>query len=361
MSGAVAVSRARWLGYRWARHGLGESLPRGALNDLLMLGFQDSRQSGAIRSLALRTSTVGRASVRNAITADGPLVMLWGARIAPHAYPVAQLDLIRDGLAALEGKDGPDSSDVAKVAKAMTAVVREPMPKGEVSTQVAAGVPAALITWCEPCGAHHVPDGLFRVSGRHAQLVLTPAGKRGTLLCPAPAHRQERVDDPAAELLAVFLRVNGPTSKTAFRDWCGGSASAATALWKQQTDKLVRVRIDDRPCDVPEPLLDELTSAPDAHGAVLLPPNDPYARQVDRTLLVPDKKQRQEVWRPIGSPGVLAVDGEVAGSWRYRSTEQTLAVEPFGRLTAAQRKQSVTGAERIADFLGATDLRVTSA
>jgi hypothetical protein len=73
---------------------------------------------------------------------------------------------------------------------------------------------------------------------------------------------------------------------------------------------------------------------------LLLPPRDAYLLG-HRPFLAPDRALAKEVWRPIGSPGVLVVGGEVAGTWRARKSGKALAltVSPQGKLTAAQRKR----------------------
>src|SRR5205814_7961297 len=145
------------------------------------------------------------------------------------------------------------------------------------------------------------------------------------MLYPAPRHRQGKTGNPRLALLNTYLRVNGPTSKVLFRDWLGGS-EATVATWSELKGDLVRVQVDNRRYDLPEALGDEVRAARKPSGVVLVPPNDPYLRQVDRTLLVPDSKQRQQVWKALSGPGALLVDGGVAGIWRYRGSDRELAI-----------------------------------
>jgi len=95
MSALVTVDRARWLGHRWHRHGLDGDVGL-ELDDLLLLGFQDSRGGGAAQSIAART---GRSGVGHTITVNGPLVSMWSVRGAPHVHRIEDLDLVRDALA----------------------------------------------------------------------------------------------------------------------------------------------------------------------------------------------------------------------------------------------------------------------
>lgn len=80
MAGAITVDRGNWLGFRWQGHGLDGHSRKDVLDDLLLLGFQGSRQAGAEQSLIKRTSRIGSTSVTKAICPDGPLVSLWSVR-----------------------------------------------------------------------------------------------------------------------------------------------------------------------------------------------------------------------------------------------------------------------------------------
>ena len=76
-------------------------------------------------------------------------------------------------------------------------------------------------------------------------------------------------------------------------------------------------------------------------GVRLVPAMDALVQARDRDLLVPDKKQQKEVWRTLGNPGVLVVDGEIAGVWRAKMAGKKrvdLTVTPFGSLSAKVRK-----------------------
>ena len=364
MAAAVTLERARWLGHRWRRHGLAghaaEGEPAGAdvLADLLLLGVQGSGRAGAEQAIAQRTGAAGDAAT--AVTPTGPLVSLWSVRGAPHAHPLDQVDAVREALAPREPDDGgaAEVAAVEEVAAAFTAIVTGPTPKPEASSELTRRVDASLAAWCEPCQAVHVPEPLFRSGGRQAGVVLGLAG-RSTVLHPPPRRMRRRLapgspespDDPRAALVRAFVRVNGPTGRPQVRDWAGLGSRAVAGPWSA-LGTLVRVGLEGRRLQVPEALVEELRDAPPARGVVLVPPHDPYLEQADRTLLVPDKARRQEVWRAVSGPGALLVDGEVAGTWRYRRTERELTVTPFEGLTAARRKQAEAGARLVAAASG---------
>ncbi|GAA1502440.1 crosslink repair DNA glycosylase YcaQ family protein [Sphaerisporangium rubeum] len=358
MARSITVDRVRWLGYRWRTHGFAERRGDEGLDRLLTLGFQDTRQVGAVQSLVQRTASVDGADVADAVVSDGPLAAMWSVRVAPHVYRRGRLAFVRDALAPQDADEGGPAhvAAVDEVASALAAVVRGPVSKGDASGEVTERVRPELVEWCPRCKARHVPDRLFREAGRQACLVLDPDRRRGTVLLPPPGDPQEKVERPRLTMLETYVRVNGPVSRPVYRDWLG-SASVAD-LWPD-LGELVRVEIDGHRYDLPEELLDPLRTAPAPSGVVLVPPNDPYVRQTDRTLLIPDKARRQEALRALSGPGLLLVDGEVAGTWRYRRGGHEVAVSTFERLPRTRRAEGERSAGLAVTVLGDDQPKVT--
>jgi hypothetical protein len=361
VASTITIDRSHWLGYRWQRHGLDGKSSKDVLDDLLRLGFQDSRPVGSAQSLLVRASTIGSTSVPKAITPDGPLVTMWSVRGAPHTHRVSMLDFARDALAPQETDEGGKAyvEAVEEVADALRAVVKSRTPKGDASADVAGRVSSSLVSYCARCKARHVPDGMFRAAVRQAQLVLGPEEQRATILYPKPKHKQDKVDDPRLELLNAFFRVNGPISRNSYREWMDGGTAAVGELWERLGDGLVRVQVDGKRHDLPEALLSAVRKASKPSGVVLVPPSDPYLKQVDRTLLVPDAKRRKEVWKALSGPGALLIDGEVAGTWRYRRSDSELTITPFDTVPAAQRTKAEKAAALVSEATGDDQPTVT--
>ena len=58
----------------------------------------------------------------------------------------------------------------------------------------------------------------------------------------------------------------------------------------------------------------------------LLPPFDPYLDQRDRDTLCPTRAVRKRARTGIGAPGVVLVDGDLAGLWRPQKKGKRLVV-----------------------------------
>ena len=57
--------------------------------------------------------------------------------------------------------------------------------------------------------------------------------------------------------------------------------------------------------------------------------------------------------RPIAGPGALLLDGEVAGTWRYRKQRSTLTISTFGRVPARRRTEAEPALEGFCAATGA--------
>ncbi len=85
-----------------------------------------------------------------------------------------------------------------------------------------------------------------------------------------------------------------------------------------------------------------------AAAARLLPSGDAYTlhgTSEERAILVPDTKQRGELWTPRVWPGALLVDGAIAGTWRR--AKRTFTIKTWKRLSRAAREAVVAEAEAL--------------
>ena len=133
----------------------------------------------------------------------------------------------------------------------------------------------------------------------------------------------------------------------------------AQPWWSAVDDERTTVRVDDRDRWLLAQDLDSLTSPPHAAGVRMLP-RDPLLQLRDRASLVPDRDLHRQVWKTVGEPGTVLVDGRLAAAWRPRKQGRklSLTVETFTGLTPAQREQIETEADAMGTVCGCTSVEV---
>ncbi len=244
------------------------------------------------------------------------------------------------------------------VAEAMGAVVTRPMTKGQVSAAVTERVPEGLSGWCHQCQARHVFEQLFRLAGLPAGLQLEP-GRSPTTFAPIegwPGVPRQPAD--TASLVETYLALLGPATMAQAAGYLGTTQAEVRPAWP---GGLAEVRVEGRSAWVPGAALQALREAPPARVVRLLPPSDPYLEAGDRTLLVPDKSHQRALWRVLGPPGAVLVDGEIAGLWRARAGGRgrlEITVSPFRAVPTPTRAAVEDEAGRVAAVSGAAAVDV---
>jgi hypothetical protein len=160
------------------------------------------------------------------------------------------------------------------------------------------------------------------------------------MLGPIPgAPPQPTANEGIADLIEAYLRLLGPATPAEAGKYLGSTTAEMRSVWPAG---LAEVRVDGRKAWLPETCVPALTSAERPAGVRLLPAMDPLLQARDRDLLVPDRARQKEVWRILGNPGVLLVDGEIAGVWRAKLAARKrvdLTVTPFAPIPAARRRE----------------------
>lgn len=370
------LSRQQVLAYRAAVQGLspGTAARRVGSLDVLGIGLQDTPAGSARTGLRARV-------VDDHLPAEHPdLAFVLGVRGAPHLHRRSDLPGLRRALCPTDTEElldwlgGPGEAlaasglDGPELVRQVTDLMRELFPgdgctKGELSALVSPRVPEPARPWCARCGSYHVVDGLFRLGAFLAGLeVLPDGGRRLRFRRPAAASEPAR-DIGRADLARMFLRQVGPVTEEHLGRWVttrpvGRSVWAARA-WRQLSDDLVEVHVDGRPLWALAEIVDRLRTAPPTTGLRLLPPRDPYLHG-ERRLLVGEPAWARQVWRSVGSPGVLLQDGEVVGTWRQRVVGRRLELEaqPFRPGATLRQAELEEQATALAADRGATETRV---
>ncbi|MFG2044313.1 winged helix DNA-binding domain-containing protein [Dactylosporangium sp. NPDC048998] len=357
MSSAPKVGRGQVLAYRRIANALHERLDGGPDTlGVLDLGVPNVPAGAARQALAARCTR----------PLDGDLALAWSTRGALHLHRPADLPALAAALWPLGDTDAaarfatgqlpPEAGKLGveafrATAAAFQAVVRAPSAKGDVSRAVSAQVPAELTYDCRPCGARHISGGLFQQAGLAGGVALDEDAAKTVLV---PAHPRPSIPDfpfGTAGFVRAYLRLLGPATPGDAAKYIGTTVGALRPAWPGD---LAEVSVDGRKAWLPPEDVDALLAAPPIRGVRLLPPSDPFLQARDRSVLVPDKAQAKEVWRILGNPGVLLLDGEISGTWRARLVRSRLelTVTPWLPLTAATRRCVDSEAQTVAAARG---------
>jgi len=311
----LALGRSEILAHRRLVGSLDGRLPAGkaSLERAAWAGLQHSMPRAALLSIHARVEGT------TATALDDPsLVQVWGPRYS--AYVIAARDLAFFTLGRLpdEGKGRSRAEDMAN--RLDTFLAGRAVGRDEAGRGV--GVHPNALRYGAPTGRI-----LIRWDGARQPTVWT---------VPPPA-----IDpaDARHELLRRYLHVFGPGTPEGFAEWAGVSSVAARAAFAGRGLSLVRVRtpIGDGwilAADETRFRSSQLAAAP----ARLLPSGDTFflLQGADRELLVPDAARRAMLWTPRVWPGAILVEGELVGTWRR--SQSVVTVEPWQKLTAAQRR-----------------------
>lgn len=366
---AIDLDRAGVLAHRAWVQGLHGGTDLADL-DVLALGLQDTPAGSAL--LGLRN----RAQVE---TLDAPdLVLALTVRGSPHLHRRADLPLIRAALWPRDndmlraylggygdtlidsGEDGPRLLEV--VASEMRAAFPgETASKGALSGAVSPRVPEIARPWCEGCGVHHVAEGLFRLATLYAGIELVPhEGRRQQFRLGSDVPDPGGDATALVELLRTTMRLAAPAtlSDLVIRlDTRSVTAPPAwlRPAWQELEDELTDITIDGTTLPVHAESVEAMRTPPDPPPALLLPPRDALGLG-SRQFLAPDRDLAKAVWRAVGSPGTVTIDGDIAGIWRARQAGRTLrlTLTAHRTLTAKQRQATEDQAELVALSRGHT-------
>ncbi|WP_040158481.1 DNA glycosylase AlkZ-like family protein [Mobilicoccus massiliensis] len=367
------VTREQVLRYRWHVQQLDRDVDTTTLADLaiLDLGVQNGAQDAARCSFVDRGVPVGESiDVTSGFHDDVALV--WGVRGAPHHYRRRELPDVATALSPLDAADAYKrlagtggvwkKADVdpflalANLGEAMRDRLERPTAKGVLSTELHGNVPAEYETDCRPCNATHPAEMAFRLAPLFAGVELEP-GTSPPVLRRVPGWPTARPVGPAADhdgvprhldVTRAYLHFLGPATPGDVAAYLDTTATIVKRTWP--TDAVEVDRAGTRAWILPEDVDALEDAARPGPGTVrLLSPFDLFTAAKDRTLLV-EKARHKEAWPVLGRPGLVAVDGEIVGTWRPSSkgTKLTVRIEPWVSLDATTTEAIEERAEILA-------------
>jgi len=342
---------------RLARNHLVEPAARDRLVDVVrdVCGIHAQVTTAADLAISARVADVSREDMRHALWDDRSLVKTSSIRGTLHLHPADELSL---WMAAMRlrlptGNPGlPPEQEEAVVRAVAEALDGRNLTADELGDEIRrragdwALKETEVIHFGKPAIAWTLAWG--------------EAFKRG-LACYGPPRGQRvtfvRADqwlggweeiDPAealSEVLRRYLRAYGPARPEDFKHWFYGEAPFDSVALEEVDVEGYRAWVLAGDTDWPEP----------AGTGRLLPYYDCYVIGCHpRDRFIPEEHRTRVFDRGAGPFPTLLVDGVVAGTWRHekRGKRVEIRVEPFGRLTAAQRRQVDDEIARVRDLLG---------
>jgi hypothetical protein len=390
---AVKVSRDDIIGFRLHAQHLTERLgEQGLLDAAGSCGVQNSPPGSALLALHARVRNLSPERVDEAVAEDKSLLQSWCMRGSPFYFPTADAPVFTTGVlppteeATRQFILGAGQS-VDKLGLGLTEAVEltgaeigdvltgRRLAIDELGAELAGRIARKLSRkqrdiW-EQEGPYAAGQPLGEAVVHFCIRILTLQ----KVVCFAPRDGNkapfvlvdEWLDDPIpdtapktarAELLRRYLRCYGPSTRADFAAWLGVRAGDTGPWWSLVEDEMTEVEFGRKTWILTEDL-DALQSAPKPKGVRLLPPRDPYTQLRDRKTTV-DKQYHLHVWRAVGDPGMVLVDGEIAGVWRPRKSGRklTITVKSFGTLPARTKKPLQAEAEHVATLRGASSVDV---
>ena len=166
---------------------------------------------------------------------------------------------------------------------------------------------------------------------------------------------------PDADRLLVrkFLHCHGPSTPALLAEWLGCSPAQARRLWNSVAQELEPVSVEGKARWFLSADRDALAHPCGPQERLLL--LDPYLDTRDRDVLLPDKALQKLVWRTVGNPGAVVLDGRISGVWTARTVRDRLelSVTAWQAFSARQQSMLEIRAQEYAAFRGLSLLKYT--
>ena len=355
------------LARRLTRHGLVDPVPKERLADQVgvICGAHAQVMSAAEVSIGLRVAGIDRSDVRSALWERRSLVKTFGPRGTVHVLDPRDLPAWNAVLAAAHQLPGFSPGVRLTADELDTVVAAIDGALGDAADLTIDELDAEVVKRAGAWAGERVMPAFQELWPRWRQAVSAAAyrgvlcfgpnrGRRTTYASPrrwlgeARAAVAADANQATRFVLRRYLHAYGPASAEHVARWLGASPAWAKQAFRLAGDELERVDVEG----------DELwqLAGDGAARAVkdtvrLLPYFDAYAvGSHPRERVYPGRASEQALARTqAGNLPVLVVDGVVVGIWHQRRSgaKVALTVEPFRRLTAAERRDLDAQVERI--------------
>ena len=381
--------------FRLRAHHLDKMLPSGQIETAAgACGVQNSPPGAWETALFNRVEGCTLPELHDALYRRKTLLQAWSYRGVPVVFPTAESGIFLSPLAALKGEAPwiytrgialalehlqmsfdsllPLVKQAAGYLDAHTVQGKETLDR-VLADAVREHLPSEKRTLWDAPSMYGAPDRQT-VGGADVSFLLRPCSGLVVFGCRrggSPTFASFRSwlgrapeTPPDADRLLVrkFLHCHGPSTPALLAEWLGCSPAQARRLWNSVAQELEPVSVEGKarwllsadrdalahPCGPQERLL-------------LLGPHDPYLDTRDRDVLLPDKALQKLVWRTVGNPGAVVLDGRISGMWTARTVRDRLelSVTAWQAFSARQQSMLEIRAQEYAAFRGLSLLKYT--
>ena len=385
--------------FRLRAHHLDKMLPSGQIETAAgACGVQNSPPGAWETALFNRVEGCTLPELHDALYRRKTLLQAWSYRGVPVVFPTAESGIFLSPLAALKGEAPwiytrgialalehlqmsfdsllPLVKQAAGYLDAHTVQGKETLDR-VLADAVREHLPSEKRTLWDAPSMYGAPDRQT-VGGAAVSFLLRPCSFSGLVVfgcrrggSPTFAsfrswlgRAPETPPDADRLLVRKFLHCHchGPSTPALLAEWLGCSPAQARRLWNSVAQELEPVSVEGKarwllsadrdalahPCGPQERLL-------------LLGPHDPYLDTRDRDVLLPDKALQKLVWRTVGNPGAVVLDGRISGMWTARTVRDRLelSVTAWQAFSARQQSMLEIRAQEYAAFRGLSLLKYT--
>jgi hypothetical protein len=354
---------------RLDRHALVTPLQRARPADIVgaICGAHAQVLSAAELSIGLRITGLTRADVQHALWTEHSLVKTYGPRGTVHLLPAQDLPMWTGALSAIPRSPSPLPQDAHLTPEQTDDIVAAIAVVLEDAELTVDELTEALVAACGPWAGALVMPAFNGMWPRWRQAIATAANRGALCFGPnrgrnvtytnprrwLPGFRPDDGPSALADVVRRYLQAYGPATPQHFAQWLAAPRRWATELFDALAGELEQVAVEGGPAWL---VAGDTALPPTApQGVRLLPYFDAYVVGCQpREWLFPGMATARALsGGQAGNLPVLLIAGTVAGIWHQRRSGRKLdiTVEPFDRLTDAQRRELDEQVERIGEFL----------
>jgi hypothetical protein len=389
------VGREQALAFRLDSHHLAARLPPGSLFVAAgACGIQDTPPGSAALALHARMAGLTPAAVEQAFTTDKSILRAWSLRAAPCIFPVRDAAIFTAGVLPddepsmrffIQGSNkaldllGMSAVELIEMTAAGTCDLLDgrTMTKDRIGIELADRLMQGLteqqrtlwrsdsfIVPGQSLGESLVRFALYVLPLRGLICFASRRDNRAYLAridqwlgAPLPAAEPIKA---RAELVRRYLRCYGPSTAEHFARWAGISPEQASRAWALAEGELLEIDFAGKKTWLLREDVPRLQRPPAATGVRFLPPHEPLLQMRDRETLVPDKSWHRKLWRAVGNPGIVLVDGQAVAAWRSRKSgkRMNVTIEQFAAIPQKMRREIDDEATTLAPYSSCTSVKV---